>query len=215
MTTDTASIHLITDEQELRAIVGSPVKPEQLYAKISDRLNALTRQLIERSPYVCVATVDPDGGLDVSPRGDPPGFVRVLDEHTLLLPERPGNRIADTLRNLLADPRIALLFLVPGVGDAFRVNGTAAITDDRALLEPCAVAGRVPKLGLVISIQEAYTHCSKASIRSELWNPERHIEREQLPGPGAILRSLIGPEFDAEEYDRARAERYSRGEGLY
>jgi uncharacterized protein len=215
MTTDTASIHLITDEQELRAIIGSPVKPEQLYAKISDRLNALTRQFIERSPYLCVATVDPDGGLDVSPRGDPPGFVRVLDEHTLLLPERPGNRIADTLRNLLADPRIALLFLVPGVGDAFRVNGTAVITDDHGLLEPCTVADRVPKLGLLISIQEAYTHCSKASIRSELWNPEQHIEREQLPGSGAILRSLIGPEFDAEEYDRARAERYARGEGLY
>ena len=182
MTTDTASIHLITDEQELRAIIGSPVKPEQLYAKISDRLNGLTRQFIERSPYVCVATVDPDGGLDVSPRGDPPGFVRVLDEHTLLLPERPGNRIADTLRNLLGDPRIALLFLVPGVGDAFRVNGTAVITDDAGLLAPCAVAGKAPKLGLLISIQQAYTHCSKASIRSELWNPEHHIEREQLPG---------------------------------
>ena len=108
-----------------------------------------------------------------------PGFVRILDERTLLIPERPGNRIADTLTNLLADPRVALLFLIPGVGDTFRVNGRAAITDDAELLAPSTVEGKAPKLGLLVSIEEAYTHCPKAMIRSEIWNPERHIDRER------------------------------------
>jgi uncharacterized protein len=184
-------------------------------AKIADRLNGLTRQFIERSPFVCVATASPDGGLDVSPRGDPAGFVRVLDERTLLLPDRPGNRIADTLTNLLVDPRIALLFLIPGVGDTFRVNGVARIVEDPDLLSPSAVNGQVPKLGILITVEQAYTQCSKALIRSDLWNPEHHIERSALPSSGEILRSLKGPSFDAEEYDRERAARYARGEGLY
>jgi uncharacterized protein len=164
---------------------------------------------------VCVGTASPDGGLDVSPRGDPAGFVRILDERTLLLPDRPGNRIADTLTNLLRDPRIALLFLLPGVGDTFRVNGTAEIIDDPELLADSAVDGKVPRLGLLIDIEECYTQCAKAIIRSELWNPERHIDRSELPSSGAIFRSLNAPAFDAEEYDRERAERYQRREGLY
>jgi hypothetical protein len=184
-------------------------------AKISDRLNDLTRQFIERSPFVCVATGKPDGGLDVSPRGDPAGFVRILDERTLLMPDRPGNRIADTLTNLLADPRIALLFLIPGVGDTFRVNGRAVIVDDAELLAPSAVEDKVPSLGLLVSIEEAYTQCSKALIRSDLWNPERHIDRSELPSSGHILRSLTDPDFDADEYDRNRAKRYARRERFY
>jgi hypothetical protein len=207
------TIRRITDEQELRQIVGTP--SEQVVIKITDRLNDLTRQFIDASPFVCVATASPDGGLDVSPRGDPAGFVQVLDERTLLLPDRPGNRIADTLTNLLADDRIGLLFLIPGVGDTFRVNGRAIITDDRELLEPCAVDGKVPALGLVISVEEAYTQCPKALIRSELWNPSRHIQRSQLPSSGAILRAVHAREFDAERYDRERAGRYARREGLY
>ena len=207
------TIRRISDEQQLREIVGTPA--EQVVIKITDRLNDLTRQFIDASPFVCVATASPDGGLDVSPRGDPAGFVHVLDERTLLMPDRPGNRIADTLRNLLCDDRIALLFLIPGVGDTFRVNGRAIITDDRALLEPCAVGGKVPALGLVISIEQAYTQCPKALTRSELWNPEHHIERSQLPSSGAILRAVHDPRFDAERYDRERAGRYARREGLY
>jgi uncharacterized protein len=210
---DTASIHVITDEAQLREIVGRPT--ETVLSKISNHLNELTRQFIERSPYLCVATVAPNGGLDVSPRGDAAGFVRILDERTLLIPDRPGNRIADTLVNLLADPRIALLFLIPGIGDTFRVNGRAVITDDVELLAASTVAGKPPKLGLLLAIDEAYTQCSKASIRSEIWNPEKHIERDELPSSGAILRSLTASEFDADEYDRERAERYGRGEGLY
>jgi len=203
----------IRDEPSLRGILGSP--SELIMAKVADRLNDLTRQFIERSPFVCVATASPGGGLDVSPRGDPAGFVRILDERTLLLPERPGNRLADTLTNLLADPRIALLFLVPGVGDSFRVNGRAEITDDPALLEASTVEGKVPSLGVLVSIEEAYTQCSKALVRSDLWNPERHIDRSDLPSPGAILRSVADAGLDADAYDRERAERYARREGLY
>jgi len=206
-------VRTITSDAQLRAIIGSP--NDVVVSKISDRLNELTRQFIERSPFVCVATKMPNGGIDVSPRGDPPGFVRILGDRELLIPERPGNRIADTLTNLLADPSIGLIFLIPGVGDSFRVNGRGAITDDRELLAPSAVEGSVPKLGILVSVDEAYTQCSKALIRSDLWNPERHIDRSDLPSSGEILRSLNDPNFDAEEYDRARAERYARREGLY
>jgi uncharacterized protein len=203
----------ITDEAQLREIIGGPT--ELVASKISDRLNDLTRQFVERSPFVCVATKMPGGGIDVSPRGDPPSFVRILDERTLLIPDRPGNRIADTLRNLIADPAIGLLFLIPGVGDSFRVNGRGTIVDDPELLAPSAVEGKAPRLGIVVEIEEAYTQCSKALIRSDLWNPERHVDRSELPSSGEILRSLKEPGFDAEEYDRERAGRYARREGLY
>src|SRR5215831_2928624 len=165
----------IRDEASLRGVIGTP--SEVVLTKFSDRLNPLTRQFVERSPFVCVATARPDGGLDVSPRGDPAGFVRILDDRTLLIPDRPGNRIADTLTNLVADARIALLFLIPGVGDTFRVNGRATIVDDPELLEPSTIEGKAPRLGILVSIEECYTQCPKALIRSELWNPERYVDR--------------------------------------
>jgi uncharacterized protein len=203
----------IGSEGELRAIIGSP--SELVAGKIADRLNHLIRQFVERSPFVCVATTRPDGGLDVSPRGDPPGFTRILDERTLLLPERPGNRIADTLTNLLHDPRIGLLFLIPGVGDSLRVNGRAVIVDDPELLAASAVDGKPPRLGILVTIDEAYTQCSKAIIRSDLWNPEHHLERAELPSSGEILKAVSDPDLDLEQYERERAERYARGDGLY
>lgn len=203
----------IRDETELRGVIGQP--KDIVRAKLANHINELTRQFIKHSPFVCVATSRPDGGLDVSPRGDPAGFVRVLDQTTLLIPERPGNRLADTLTNLIHDPRIALLFLIPGVGDTFRVNGRAEIIDDPDLLEPCAVEGKVPRLGLLIAVDEAYTQCSKAVIRSDLWNPEQHVERSELPSHGQILRSLTHPSFDVQKHDRERAARYARREGLY
>jgi hypothetical protein len=203
----------IRDEPRLRELIGGPTP--LVAAKVADRLNDLTREFVERSPFVCVATASPGGGLDVSPRGDPAGFVRILDELTLLLPERPGNRIADTLTNLLADPRIALLFLIPGVGDTFRINGTAVVTEDPALLEESTLEGKTPLLGILVSIDEAYTQCAKALVRSDLWNPERHVDRSELPSPGAILRAVADPALDAETYDRERAARYERREGLY
>jgi uncharacterized protein len=207
------ALRTITDEAALREAIGSPA--ELVQSKLADRLNELTRKFIERSPFVCVATARPGGGLDVSPRGDPAGFVRILDERTLLLPDRPGNRLADTLTNLLADDRIGLLFLIPGVGDSFRVNGRASIVQDDELLAGSAVDGKPPKLGIVVSVEEAYTQCPKALIRSDLWNPERHVDRSELPTSGEIMRAVADPALDAERYDRERAERYGRGEGLY
>jgi len=203
----------IREEGELREAIGQPT--EAVLSKIADHLTPLTRRLIEASPFLCIATSSPDGRCDVSPRGDPAGFVRILDDSTLLLPDRPGNRIADTLRNILANPHVALLFLIPGIGDTFRVNGRASVMDDQKLLAASAVDGRVPGLGILIEIEEAYTQCSKALIRSDLWNPARHIERDQLPSSGEILKSVRDDDFDAERYDRERAGRYARREGLY
>ena len=203
----------VSSEERLREIIGGP--SALVAAKVADRLNDLTRQFVEHSPFVCVATSRPGGGLDISPRGDPAGFVRILDDRRLLIPERPGNRLADTLTNLLADPRIGLLFLIPGVGETFRVNGRAAIVDDPVLIAESAVEGRVPKLGVLVTVEEAFTHCPKALIRSDLWNPERHVDREELPSSGAILRSVSDESLDVETYERERAARYARREGLY
>jgi hypothetical protein len=201
------------DETQLREVLGEPNALVQ--AKIADRLNPLTARFIERSPFVVVATGRPDGGLDVSPRGDPPGFVRILDDTTLLLPDRPGNKLADTLTNLLEDDRIALLFLIPGIGDTFRVNGRARIVDDPELLASSTVEGKPPQLGLLVTVEEAYTQCPKALLRSDLWNPDKHASRDELPSSGEILRATADPKLDVEEYEDARAERYRRREGFY
>ena len=203
----------IRDESELRDLLGHP--SELVQAKIANRLNHLTRQFVEKSPFVCVATARPDGGLDVSPRGDPAGFVRILDDRTLLIPDRPGNKLADTLTNVLHDPRIALLFLIPGVTDTFRVNGNATLTTDEELLAPSEVEGKVPQLGILIAIDEAYTQCPKALLRSELWNPEKHVDRSELPKSGEILKAIADPQLDVDEYEDARAERYKKREGFY
>jgi hypothetical protein len=202
----------ITNEAQLRALLGEP--SELVVAKVSDRVNELTRRFIDLSPFALLATSAPDGTCDVSPRGDPAGFVHVVDERTLLLPERPGNRLADSLRNIVHNPHVGLLFLVPGVGDTLRVNGRATIVTDAERLEPLAVEGKVPTLGLLIEIDEVFTHCSKAFIRSQLWDPARHVDRAALPTSGEIHRSL-NPSFDADRYDAERAERYARREGLY
>jgi PPOX class probable FMN-dependent enzyme len=201
------------DELQLRGVLGEPT--ELVRKKIAGRLNPLTREFVERSPFVVVATGRPDGGLDVSPRGDPAGFVRILDDRTLLLPDRPGNKLADTLTNLLRDDRIALLFLIPGVNDTFRVNGRARIVDDPELLADSEVEGKAPQLGVLVEVEEAYTQCPKALLRSELWNPERHVDRSELPTSGEIMRAVADPELDVEEYEDARTERYRRREGFY
>lgn len=204
---------IVENETALRELLGAPT--EIVCAKVSDRLNALTRTFIEKSPFLCVATADDRGHCDVSPRGDPRGFVRILDDATLLVPERPGNRLADSLRNILSNPHVGLLFVIPGVTDTFRVNGRATLTTDRALLEPCVVEGKVPKLGIVVDIDAAYTHCSKAFLRAQLWDPARFVDRGELPTNGEIHRALQGDAFDAAHYDAERAARYARREGFY
>jgi uncharacterized protein len=202
----------IAGEEALRGVLGEPTA--LVRSKIADRLNDLTRKFVERAPFLCLATSAADGTCDVSPKGDPAGFVKVLDERTLLLPDRPGNRLADSFRNVLVNPHVALLFVIPGVNDTFRVNGRATIVDDPALLEPCAVEGKVPKLGLRIEIEEAYTHCSKAFLRAQLWDPERYVDRSELPSAGELMRS-VGADVEPERYDAERAERYERREGFY
>lgn len=200
-------------EEALEALLGEPLPVVR--SKISDRLTAQTRRFIELAPFVCLATSDELGNCDVSPRGDPPGFARILDERTLLLPERPGNRLADSLRNILRNPHVGLLFLIPGVGDSFRVNGRATLTTDASLLAPSAVEGKVPRLGILIDIDSAYTQCSKAVLRSHLWDASRFRQNTELPSGGEVMRSLHGEAFDAETYDAARAERYAKREGFY
>jgi uncharacterized protein len=196
----------------LRGVLGEP--SAVVRSKVTDRLNDLTRQFVERSPFLCLGTSGADGTCDVSPRGDPAGFVRVLDERTLLLPDRPGNRLADSHRNILENPHVALLFVIPGVPDTFRVNGRATIVTDPELLEPCAIEGKVPKLAIRIEIEEAFTHCAKAFLRSKLWDPDGYVDRDELPSPGQLMRS-VGADVDAETYDAERAERYARREGFY
>jgi uncharacterized protein len=204
---------MVETEAELRDLIGSP--SDLVAGKVADRLNDIFRRYIEESPFVCVATSSADGRLDISPRGDPAGFVRILDERTLLIPERPGNRIADTLTNVLDSGRVALLFLVPGVGETFRVNGSVVLIDDPGLLSGSAVDGKAPKLGLLVTVEEAYTQCSKALIRSDLWNAEKHVDPKSMPTSGQMLKAVSDPTLDVEEYERERAERTRRREGLY
>lgn len=203
---------VVRDGDELRTLLGEP--SALVRAKVSDRLNELTRTFVDRSPFVLLATSAADGTCDVSPRGDPPGFVRVLDDRTLLLPDRPGNRLADSLRNILANPHVGLLFIIPGIGDTLRVNGRATVVTDPALLESSTVEGKTPRLGLRVEVDKVFTHCSKAFLRSRLWEPETFADRSELPSSGELHRSL-NPEFDAEGYDAQRADRYARREGFY
>lgn len=206
--------NVITSVEQLREVIGGTSEQlASMTSKFSDRLNRLTRRFIEESPFLCLATSDAEGNCDVSPRGDPRGFVRIVDDRTLLVPERPGNRIADSLRNILVNPHVGLLFLIPGVGDTFRVNGRATLTTDRELLAPCIVEEKMPLLGILVDIDVCYTQCPKAFIRSDLWNPAKHIDRKTLPTSGQIQQELNGT--DAEAYDRARAERYARRERFY
>jgi uncharacterized protein len=205
--------HLITTEAALRDLIGSPA--EIVCSKVTTHLNPLTRQYIERSPFLCIATSDVEGNCDLSPRGDPAGFVSIIDERTLLLPERPGNRIADTLTNILANPHVGLLFLVPGATETFRVNGRATLTTERARLDPCAVEGKTPKLGILVEIDEAYTQCSKAMLRSHLWDPTLFVTQRDLPSNGQIMRAINGEQIDPDAYDSERAERYARRVNFY
>nr|WP_315487725.1 pyridoxamine 5'-phosphate oxidase family protein [uncultured Rhodoferax sp.] len=204
---------VIETETQLRALIGEPAA--LTCAKITNSLNVKTRLFIERSPFICIATSDRDGNCDLSPRGDPVGFVRILDDRTLLIPERPGNRIADSLRNILANPHIGVLFFVPGVSDTFRVNGKATLTVDAQLLAPSAVEGKSPALGILIDIDQAYTQCSKAFLRSHFWDPTLHISPKTMPTGGEIHRAIQGDQFDAQQYDKERDERYRQRVGFY
>jgi PPOX class probable FMN-dependent enzyme len=190
--------------EELEAIYGHP-KGGAVYKEIGF-LSEHYRAFVEAAPFVVLASAGPTG-LDCSPKGDAPGFVRVLDEHTLAIPDRLGNNRIDNLRNIITDPRVALLFIIPGVGETLRVNGRAEISNDSVLLQSFAVEGKPPRTVILVTVEAAYVHCSKALIRSKLWDPSRHLERSKLPSLGEMLAPLSGNTIDASAYDREMPER--------
>ena len=190
--------------EQLEALYGE--KPPAAVIKEIDHINGSYRKLIEAAPFVAVATGGPEG-LDCSPKGDAHGFVRILDEKTLAIPDRPGNNRIDGFRNIMRDPRIALLFMIPGVGETLRVNGRAAISVDPELMQSFAVNGKLPRCVLIVHIESVYFHCSKAIVRSKLWDAETKIDRKSLPSTGAIVAELSQGKFDGEAYDRAMPQR--------
>jgi PPOX class probable FMN-dependent enzyme len=196
--------HLITTVEQLEALYG-PKNPASVVKEI-DRLNPSYRKLIEAAPFVAIATGAPDG-LDCSPKGDAPGFVRILDDKTLAIPDRPGNNRIDGFRNILQDPRIALLFLIPGVGETFRVNGRASISIDPELMQSFAVNGKLPRSVLIVHIETAFFHCSKAVVRAKLWDERSKIDRNSLPSTGTIVAELSKGTLGGETYDREAPER--------
>jgi len=204
---EASTTHLITDLQALEAIYGRPAIAS--LKKEVDYLHPLYRKLVEASPFAVLATNGPDG-LDASPRGDPAGFVRVCDEETLLLPDRRGNNRIDSLRNIIHDPRVALFFLVPGVGETLRINGDATISTDPALLEQFSFSGKLPASVLIIKVRRVFFQCSRAVLRSQLWNPTLHVERSLLPSAGAILEALSNAEIDGAKYDSDLPERVQK-----
>ena len=195
---------LLTDATALRELYGAP--SDAAIAKEIDYIHPHYRAMIEASPFMVMATSGPEG-LDVSPRGDPPGFVVVEGDRTLLIPDRRGNNRADTLNNLIADPRIALLFLIPGVGETLRINGRAEISVDPALLERFPAQGKLPRSVIVVHAERVYFQCPKALVRSDLWNPAKHVERRSLPSSGTILADITRGKVGGAEYDASYPER--------
>jgi uncharacterized protein len=196
--------HLIRDEASLVAIYGE--SSAGAIAKEIDYIHPHYRAMIEASPFLVLATSGPEG-LDCSPRGDPAGFVQVVDEQTLLIPDRRGNNRVDSLRNIVHDDRVALLFLIPGVGETLRVNGRASISVEPALIERFPFRGTLPRSVIVVRAERVYFQCPKAIVRSELWNPEKHISRKALPSTGLILADVTAGMINGEQYDRDYPER--------
>jgi PPOX class probable FMN-dependent enzyme len=191
--------HIVEDLASLEAIYGIPAPTSTV--KEVDYIHAHYRAFIEAAPFATLATSGP-GGLDASPRGDSSGFVHVEDERTLMIPDRRGNNRVDSLRNVVADPRVALLFLIPGSGNTLRVNGRAAISVDPALLERFAVQGKQPRSVLVVTVEAVYFQCARAILRADLWNPEKQVARNALPSIGTILSDLSDAAVGGEAYDR-------------
>lgn len=182
-------MNAITDADALRAHFG-PVSP-LAERKQLNHLDRHCQAFIALSPFLVLATADGQGGVDASPRGDAPGFVKILDAHTLLLPDRPGNKRIDSLRNIVAHPGVGLLFFVPGIDETVRVNGNARVITDADLLAQVPAQGRIPATGLLVSVTEAFYHCAKALIRSRLWDPETRIARDSFPSLGRIIADQV------------------------
>jgi PPOX class probable FMN-dependent enzyme len=195
---------VIATVEELEAIYGATNDASTV--KVADRVTPLYRVFIEKAPFAALATIGPEG-IDCSPRGDLAGFVRIHDEKTLMLPDRRGNNRIDSLRNVVRDPRVALMFLIPGCGNAIRVNGRAHISVAADLLASFKVDGKPPRSVMVMTVEEIYFQCARAIVRSDLWNPDKRIDPKTLPTPGQILAEMSENEVGGEEYDRIWPER--------
>jgi PPOX class probable FMN-dependent enzyme len=199
----------VTSEEALRALVGKP--SELAIRKEISHLDAHCRAFIARSPFVLIATSGASGRADVSPKGDPPGFVQVLDEHRLVIPDRPGNRRLDGMRNLLENPHVGLLFLIPGLEETLRVNGRAWIIRDEEVLARCAVMGKRPTLALGVYAEECFIHCAKAFKRAQLWQPDQWPDRAGLASPSEMLVDHARPkDMTVPQMDRLLQESYSK-----
>jgi PPOX class probable FMN-dependent enzyme len=195
---------VIATIEALEAIYGQT--GEASTVKVADRITPSYRVLIEKSPFAALATSGPEG-LDCSPRGDLPGFVRIHDETTLMMPDRRGNNRVDSLRNIVRDPRVALLFLIPGSGSTLRVNGHAQVSVDGDLLASFKVEGKAPRTVIVMTVHEIYFQCARAIVRSDLWNPDKRVDPRTLPTPGKILAEMSQNRVGGEAYDREWPER--------
>jgi PPOX class probable FMN-dependent enzyme len=195
---------VIATVDQLEALYGLP--NESSTAKVADWITPQYRRLIEVSPFVALATSGPEG-LDCSPRGDVPGFVRIHDDRTLMMPDRRGNNRVDSLRNIVRDPRIALLFMIPGAGTTLRINGMAHLSVDPDLLASFEMDGKPPRSVIVMTVGEIYFQCARAIVRSDLWNPEKRIDPATLPTPGQILAEMSDSRVGGPEYDRIWPER--------
>jgi uncharacterized protein len=195
---------IIATIEQLEAIYGFP--GEASTVKVAEEITPSYRVLIEKSPFAALATSGPEG-LDCSPRGDVPGFIRIHDEKTLMMPDRRGNNRVDSLRNIVRDPRVALLFLIPGSGSTLRVNGRAHVSADPALLACFKMDGKAPRTVVVMTVEEIYFQCARAIVRSDLWNPDKRVDARTLPTPGQILAEMSENRVGGEEYDRAWPER--------
>jgi PPOX class probable FMN-dependent enzyme len=198
---------VIATIEQLEAIYGFP--GETSTVKVADRITPSYRTLIEKSPFAALATSGPEG-LDCSPRGDLPGFVCIHDEKTLMMPDRRGNNRVDSLRNIVRDPRVALLFLIPGSGSTLRVNGSAQVSADPALLASFEMEGKTPRTVIVMTVHEVYFQCARAIVRSDLWNPDKRVDVRTLPTPGRILAEMSENRVGGDEYDRQWPERARR-----
>ncbi len=194
------TLQTIDSVAQLEALYGLPL--ETAIVKEADHVTAQYAKFIAASPFVSFASSGPEG-LDCSPRGDQPGFVRIADPKTLLMPDRRGNNRIDSLRNIVRDPRVALLFLVPGVGNTLRVNGRATLSVEPTLLTSFAVGGQAPRCVVVVQVDAIYFQCARALLRSELWNPAKHVDPATLPSAGQMIASLSDDRIGGDAYDQS------------
>lgn len=199
----------VESEDELRKLLGHP--GELVRHKVIDHLDEHCSQFISLSPYLLLSTADASGECDVSPRGDAPGFVKVIDKWHLVIPERPGNRRMDSLRNILVSPHVGLIFLIPGLEETLRINGSACITRDQSLLAQTEANGRIPLVGIGVEVKECYIHCAKSIKRSRLWQPDSWPNPERLPNAAKILADHARfPGLTAEVVAESLAESYTK-----